>query len=67
MFYLTRGNLVFLISRTSPSFLERLFELEIPEIADGLIVIRNVKRVPGEKAKVAVESYDERIDPVGAV
>ena len=43
-----------------------MFELEIPEIADGLIVIKNVKRIPGEKAKVSVESYDERIDPVGA-
>ena len=61
-----KGKPRILISRTSPSFLERLFELEIPEIADGLIVIKNVKRVPGEKAKVAVESYDERIDPVGA-
>ena len=61
-----RGKPRIVISRTSPAFLERLFELEIPEIADGLIVIKNVKRIPGEKAKVSVESYDERIDPVGA-
>ncbi len=54
------------ISRTSPVFLERLFELEVPEIADGLIAIRNVVREPGERAKVAVESFDDRIDPVGA-
>ncbi|MAZ58006.1 MAG: transcription termination/antitermination protein NusA [Flavobacteriales bacterium] len=62
----TKGKPRIIISRTSPFFLERLFELEIPEIADGLIVIKNVKRIPGEKAKVSVESYDERIDPVGA-
>ena len=61
-----KGKPRIIISRTAPSFLERLFELEIPEIADGLIVIKNVKRIPGEKAKVSVESYDERIDPVGA-
>ena len=61
-----KGKPRIIISRTSPFFLERLFELEIPEIADGLIVIKNVKRIPGEKAKVSVESYDERIDPVGA-
>ena len=61
-----KGKPRIVISRTSPAFLERLFELEIPEISDGLIVIKNVKRIPGEKAKVAVESYDERIDPVGA-
>ena len=61
-----RGKPRIVISRTAPAFLERLFELEIPEIADGLIVIKNVKRIPGEKAKVSVESYDERIDPVGA-
>lgn len=54
------------ISRTSPKFLERLFELEVPEIFDGLITIKNIVRDPGERAKVAVESYDERIDPVGA-
>jgi len=55
-----------ILSRTSPVFLERLFELEIPEIFDGLITIKNIVRIPGERAKVAVESYDERIDPVGA-
>ncbi len=55
-----------LLSRTSPVFLERLFELEIPEIFDGLITIRKIVRIPGERAKVAVESYDERVDPVGA-
>ncbi len=54
------------LSRTSPKFLERLFEQEIPEVADGLITVKRVERIPGEKAKVAVESYDERIDPVGA-
>ena len=55
-----------IISRTSPEFLERLFELEVPEILDGLITIKRVVREPGERAKVAVESYDDRIDPVGA-
>jgi N utilization substance protein A len=55
-----------ILSRTSPVFLERLFELEVPEILDGLITIKNVVREPGERAKVAVESYDDRIDPVGA-
>ncbi|MGB0427885.1 MAG: transcription termination factor NusA [Flavobacteriales bacterium] len=55
-----------ILSRTANEFLERLFEMEIPEIADGLITIKAVKRMPGEKAKIAVESYDERIDPVGA-
>ena len=54
------------LSRTSPVFLERLFELEVPEIMDGLITIKKIVRRPGERAKVAVESYDERIDPVGA-
>lgn len=54
------------LSRTSPEFLERLFEMEVPEIADGLITIKKVVRVPGERAKIAVESYDERIDPIGA-
>ena len=54
------------LSWTSPKFLERLFEQEIPEVADGLIIVKRVERIPGEKAKVAVESYDERIDPVGA-
>ncbi len=55
-----------IVSRTSPVFLERLFELEVPEIFDGLITIKKIVRIPGERAKVAVESYDERIDPVGA-
>ncbi|MBD0824817.1 MULTISPECIES: transcription termination factor NusA [Aestuariibaculum] len=55
-----------IMSRTSPSFLEKLFEQEIPEVFDGLITIKNVVRIPGEKAKVAVDSYDDRIDPVGA-
>ena len=54
------------LSRTSPEFLEKLFEQEVPEIYDGLITIKQVVRVPGERAKVAVESYDERIDPIGA-
>ncbi|MDR0830558.1 MAG: transcription termination factor NusA [Prevotellaceae bacterium] len=54
------------ISRTSPLFLERLFEAEVPEIHDGLITVKKVVRIPGERAKVAVETYDERIDPVGA-
>ena len=54
------------LSRTSPQFLERLFEMEVPEIADGLITVKKVVRVPGERAKVAVESYDDRIDPIGA-
>ena len=55
-----------ILSRTSELFLQRLFEREVPEIADGLITIRKIARIPGERAKVAVESYDERIDPVGA-
>lgn len=55
-----------ILSRTSPVFLERLLEAEVPEIGDGLITIRRVARMPGERAKVAVESYDDRIDPVGA-
>ena len=55
-----------ILSRTSPEFLERLFEQEVPEIADGLITVKKVVRVPGERAKVAVESYDDRIDPIGA-
>ncbi len=54
------------LSRTSPIFLERLFEMEVPEINDGLITIKKVARIPGERAKIAVESYDDRIDPVGA-
>lgn len=57
---------VIIISRTSSVFLEKLFESEVPEIFDGLITIKNIVRVPGERAKVAVESYDDRIDPVGA-
>ena len=60
------NNPLIVLSRTSPIFLERLFELEVPEIFDGLITIKNIVRVPGERAKVAVESYDERVDPVGA-
>ncbi len=60
------NNPLIILSRTSPIFLERLFELEVPEIFDGLITIKKIVRVPGERAKVAVESYDERIDPVGA-
>ncbi|MGM9697481.1 MAG: transcription termination factor NusA [Prevotella sp.] len=55
-----------ILSRTSPMFLERLLEAEVPEVSDGLITIRRVARMPGDRAKVAVESYDERIDPVGA-
>jgi N utilization substance protein A len=55
-----------IMSRTSPKFLEKLFEQEIPEVYDGLITIKNVVRIPGDKAKVAVDSYDDRIDPVGA-
>jgi N utilization substance protein A len=57
---------VIVLSRTTPVFLHRLFELEVPEIFDGLITIKKIVRIPGERAKVAVESYDERIDPVGA-
>ena len=57
---------VIILSRTSPMFLERLLEGEVPEIFDGLITIKNIVRVPGERAKIAVESYDDRIDPVGA-
>ncbi len=63
---LRNNNPVIILSRTSPVFLERFFELEVPEIFDGLITIKKIVRVPGERAKVAVESYDERIDPVGA-
>ncbi len=55
-----------ILSRISPAFLERLFEQEVPEVFDGLITIKNIVRVPGERAKIAVESYDDRIDPVGA-
>ena len=60
------NNPKIIVSRTSENFLRRLFELEVPEIHDGLIVIRSVARIPGERAKIAVESYDDRIDPVGA-
>ena len=60
------NNPVIILSRTSSVFLERLFEQEVPEIYDGLITIKRIVRVPGERAKVAVESYDDRIDPVGA-
>ena len=60
------NNPVIILSRTSPTFLERLFEQEVPEIFDGLITIKKIVRIPRERAKVAVESYDERIDPVGA-
>ncbi|GAB4015806.1 transcription termination/antitermination protein NusA [Spirosoma sp. KCTC 42546] len=60
------GTPKIVLSRTSPVFLERLFEIEVPEIYDGLISIRKIVREPGERAKVAVESYDDRIDPVGA-
>ncbi len=57
---------VIILSRTAPSFLEKLFEMEVPEIYDGLITVKKIVREPGERAKVAVESYDDRIDPVGA-
>jgi N utilization substance protein A len=60
------NNPLIILSRTSPVFLERLFELEVPEIFDGLITIKKIVRAPGERAKVAVESYDDRIDPVGS-
>lgn len=60
------NNPLIVVSRTSPVFLQRLFELEVPEIADGTITIKKIVREPGERAKVAVESYDDRIDPVGA-
>lgn len=60
------NNPKIMLSRTSPVFLQRLFEQEVPEIADGLITIKKIARIPGERAKIAVESYDDRIDPVGA-
>ena len=63
---LRNGNPVVILSRTSPVFLERIFELEVPEVFDGLITIKKIVREPGERAKVAVESYDDRVDPVGA-
>jgi len=63
---LKNSQAVIILSRTSPSFLEKLLEIEVPEIFDGLIVVKKIVRDPGERAKVAVESYDDRIDPVGA-
>ena len=60
------NNPKIILSRTSPIFLQRLLEQEVPEIADGLITVQRIARMPGERAKIAVESYDERIDPVGA-
>src|SRR6186713_2287682 len=63
---MVNGNPKIILSRTSPVFMERLFEQEVPEVYDGLITIKKVVREPGERAKVAVESYDDRIDPVGA-
>ncbi|MCF8359418.1 MAG: transcription termination factor NusA [Prolixibacteraceae bacterium] len=63
---LHNNNPLIILSRTQPAFLERLFELEVPEIFDGLITIKKIVRIPGQRAKIAVESYDERIDPVGA-
>ncbi|MBR4845585.1 MAG: transcription termination/antitermination protein NusA [Bacteroidaceae bacterium] len=60
------NNPKIILSRTSPLFLERLFEQEVPEINDGLITLKRIARIPGERAKIAVESYDDRIDPVGA-
>ncbi len=63
---LRNNSPIIVLSRTSPVFLERLLESEVPEVYDGLITIRNIVRVPGERAKIAVESYDDRIDPVGA-
>ncbi len=63
---LKNSQAIIILSRTSPSFLEKLLEIEVPEIFDGLIVVKKIVRDPGERAKVAVESYDDRIDPVGA-
>lgn len=63
---LKNSQAVIILSRTSPSFLEKLLEIEVPEIFDGLIVVKKIVRDPGERAKVAVESFDDRIDPVGA-
>ncbi|MEX1002573.1 MAG: transcription termination factor NusA [Crocinitomicaceae bacterium] len=63
---LRNNSPIIILSRTAPEFLERLFELEVPEVFDGLITIKRIVREPGERAKVAVESYDDRIDPVGA-
>jgi N utilization substance protein A len=63
---LKNSQAVIIVSRTSPSFLEKLLEIEVPEIFDGLIVVKKIVRDPGERAKIAVESFDDRIDPVGA-
>ena len=63
---LRNNSPIIILSRTATEFLERLFELEVPEVFDGLITIKKIVREPGERAKVAVESYDDRIDPVGA-
>ena len=63
---MVNGNPKIILSRTAPMFLEKLFEQEVPEVFDGLITIKKIVREPGERAKVAVESYDDRIDPVGA-
>jgi N utilization substance protein A len=63
---MVNGSPKIILSRTAPAFVERLFEQEVPEVYDGLITIKKVVREPGERAKVAVESYDDRIDPVGA-
>jgi N utilization substance protein A len=60
------NNPKIILSRTSPLFLQRLFEMEVPEIADGIITIKKIARIPGERAKIAVETFDDRIDPVGA-
>ena len=62
----TTGNPKIILSRTSPVFLQRLLEAEVPEIAEGIITVRKIARIPGERAKIAVESFDDRIDPVGA-
>ncbi len=62
----TNGNPRIILSRTDPAFMQRMLEAEVPEIQDGLITIHKVARIPGERAKIAVESYDDRIDPVGA-
>ena len=59
------NNPKIILSRTSPVFLQRLFDMEVAEINDGLITIKKIARIPGERAKIAVESYDDRIDPVG--
>jgi N utilization substance protein A len=63
---LKNNSPLIILSRTAPEFLEKLFEQEVPEVFDGLITIKKIVRIPGERAKVAVESFDDRIDPVGA-